>query len=64
MIPLNETSGIIEWVDNLDSLRAIIGRLLKERPDAKPIKTREYAEFETRLDDPVGNQVSRKPRWF
>ena len=61
MIPLNETSGIIEWVDNLTSLRSIIGRLMKERPDAKPMKPREYSDFETRIDDPAGNQV-RKPR--
>ena len=62
MIPLNETSGIIEWVDNLDSLRSIIGRLMKERPDAKPMKPREYAAFETNLEDRAGNQV-RMSHW-
>ena len=62
MIPLNETSGIIEWVDDLTSLRSIIGRLLKERPDAKPIKPREYGDFETRVDDPAGNQVRKSRR--
>ena len=62
VIPLNETSGIIEWVDDLTSLRSIIGRLLKERPDAKPIKPREYGDFETRVDDPAGNQVRKSRR--
>ena len=62
VIPLNETSGIIEWVDNLDSLRSIIGRLMKERPDAKPMKPREYTAFETNLEDRAGNQV-RMSHW-
>ena len=57
VIPLNETSGIIEWVDNLASLRSIIGRLLKERPDAKPLKQKEYDAFATKVEDPKGNQV-------
>ena len=55
VIPLNETSGIIEWVDNLASLRSIIGRLLKERPDAKPLKQKEYDTFATKVEDPKGN---------
>ena len=29
--PLNEECGLIEWVDNLKTLREIIVRLLKER---------------------------------
>jgi serine/threonine-protein kinase ATR len=31
VVPTNETSGLIEWVDNLKGLRQIINQLLKER---------------------------------
>lgn len=31
VVPTNETSGLIEWVDNLKGLRQIISQLLKER---------------------------------
>ena len=31
VVPLNETSGLIEWVDNLAPLRNILGKLYREK---------------------------------
>ena len=31
MVPLNELNGIIEWIDNLQPLRKIISKLLREK---------------------------------
>ena len=38
-------------------LRSIISRLMKERPDAKPLRQKEFDTFVTRVEDPKGNQV-------
>ena len=56
MIPLNETSGIIEWVDNLTPLRNVLSKLYKEKCGPNLIAKSEINTFATREDDPVTNR--------
>ena len=59
VLPLNETSGIIEWIDNLLPLRNIMMKLYKERNGGKNLLTREdFTTFSTRENDPEHNKKS------
>ena len=51
VIPLNETNGIIEWVDNLQPFRIILTKLYKARPGFKMIKAEEQKNFVTIAND-------------
>ena len=51
VIPLNETNGIIEWVNNLQPFRIILTKLYKARPGFKMIKAEEQKNFVTIAND-------------
>ena len=51
VIPLNETNGIIEWVNNLQPFRIILNKLYKARPGFKMIKAEEQKNFVTIAND-------------
>lgn len=57
VIPLNETNGIIEWVDNLQPFRIILTKLYKARPGFKMIKAEEQKNFVTIANDFEGNKA-------
>ena len=41
VIPLNETTGIIEWINNLQPLRAILLKLYKEKQGKNIVRNEE-----------------------
>ena len=54
VFPLNETNGIIEWIDNLMPMRGIIVKLVKEKygiPGSQEVK-----DLQTVPGDVVGNK--------
>ena len=57
VIPLNETNGIIEWVNNLQPLRIILTKLYKATPGFKMIKAEEQKNFVTVVNDFEGNII-------
>lgn len=57
MIPLNEANGIIEWVNNLQPLRAILSKLYKEKLGKNVMKQEELKGFVTSPSDVEGNKV-------
>jgi serine/threonine-protein kinase ATR len=73
--PLNETSGVIEWVDNLVPLRTILQKLYREKFGSGVLMTSsELTLYATREDDREANRknydilVARHPpifpEWF
>lgn len=56
MVPLNESSGLIEWIENLTPLRLILVKLYRER-GVQPLNERDLAEFATLEGDPEGNRA-------
>ena len=74
VIPLNETNGIIEWVQNLRPFRMILNKLYRGKPGFKMIKAEEMKNFLTVLGDFEGNKnkyntlIERHPpifaEWF
>lgn len=57
MIPLNEANGIIEWVNNLQPLRAILSKLYKEKLGKNAMKQEELKAFVTSPSDVEGNKA-------
>ena len=55
VIPLNELNGIIEWIDNLQPLRKIIQKLLREKLGNKVMTSSELTEM-VNTDDPARNR--------
>ena len=55
MFPLNETNGIIEWIDNLMPMRGIIVKLVKEKCGMLP-NNQEMRELATVPGDVDGNK--------
>ena len=56
MIPLNETNGIIEWVNNLAPFRRILQKLYKEKLGKKMITIDELKSYVTHPTDVEGNK--------
>jgi serine/threonine-protein kinase ATR len=57
VIPLNETNGIIEWVENLQPLRTILSKLYKEKLGRQFMTGEELKQFSTSATDAKGNHV-------
>ncbi len=57
VIPLNESNGIIEWVDNLTPLRHILAKLYREKQGRQMMKSEEIREFLTVADDVENNRI-------
>ncbi|KRY00349.1 Serine/threonine-protein kinase ATR [Trichinella pseudospiralis] len=54
VIPLSHDCGLVEWVNNLEGLRQILGKFNKPRPTAGEDKAREHLQnIETRLKGSV-----------
>lgn len=74
MIPLNETSGLIEWINNITPMRIILSKLYREKCGPRLITDNEMREFQTRDDNPELNRkhyeilIERHPpvfaEWF
>merc|ERR1719420_1600175 len=45
VIPLNETNGIIEWVNNMVPLRVILTKLYKERLGKSMMRPQEISDY-------------------
>ena len=57
MVPLNETNGIIEWVNNLQPFRAILTKLYKEKLGKAMLTGQELKNYITSATDVEGNKL-------
>lgn len=74
VIPLNETNGIIEWVNNLAPMRLILLKLYKEKLGSKVMKAEELKNYKNIKNDIEGSRkkfaelIQRHPpifaEWF